>query len=98
MKMANVILPTTASFPGWFKKAVIPFWPLMLRTAGFVKRAANMLDTRKDIKELHAEVLRGSEERIGKTGFWVEQRSYHSQTSPRSLRLRFAAPTSSKGH
>lgn len=69
MKMANVILPTTDSLPGWFKKAVIPFWPLMLRTAGFVKRAANMLDTKKDIKVLHAEVLRGFEERISKTGF-----------------------------
>ena len=69
MRMANVILPTTKSIPGWFKKAVIPFWPLMLRKAGFVKRAANMLDTKKDINVLHDEVLRGFEERISKTGF-----------------------------
>jgi glutathione S-transferase len=69
MRMANVILPTTESLPGWFKKAVIPVWPLLLRTAGFVKRAANRLDTKKDIKVLHAEVLQAFEDRASKTGF-----------------------------
>jgi glutathione S-transferase len=69
MRMASVILPTSDSLPGWIKKAVTPFWPLLLRTAGFVQRAANMLDTKKEIKVLHAEVLRGFEERVSKTGF-----------------------------
>jgi len=69
MKMANVILPTTDSLPGWLKKAIIPFWPLMLRTTGFVKRAANTLDTKKSINVLHEEVLREFEKRVSKTGF-----------------------------
>lgn len=69
LRMANVILPTTQSLPGWFKKAVILVWPLLLRTAGFVRRAANMLDTKKDIKVLHAQVLQSFEDRVSETGF-----------------------------
>lgn len=68
-RMANVILPTTASLPSWFKKAVIPVWPLLLRNTGFVKRAANRLDSNKDMATLHAEVVKGFEERVAETGF-----------------------------
>ena len=68
-RMANVILPTTDSMPSWLKEAVIHIWHIMLRNAGFVKRAAHMLDPKKDVKTLHAEGLQGFEDRIRETGF-----------------------------
>ncbi len=69
LRMANVILPTTESMPSWQKKILIPIWHILLRNSGFVKRAAHMLDTKKDAKTLHTEVLRDFEDRISQTGF-----------------------------
>lgn len=68
-RMATVILGTTQNMPSLFKKAVMPVWHVILRNAGFVKRAAHRLDTTKGIQSLHAEVLKGFEERIAETGF-----------------------------
>lgn len=69
MRMANVILPATESMPSWLKKTIIPFWPLLLRNTGFVKRAAHRLSPSRDIHQLHAEVVADFESRIDKTGF-----------------------------
>lgn len=68
-RMANVILPTVKSIPSWVKKLLIPIWPILMRSAGFLVRMANALDTSKEISTLHGEVLREFEERIQKTGF-----------------------------
>jgi glutathione S-transferase len=69
LRMANVILPATESMPELLKKIIIPFWPLLLRTAGFVRRAAHKLDKNKDVSTLHAQVLKDFEDRIRETGF-----------------------------
>lgn len=68
-RMATVILGTTQNMPSFLKKAVMPVWHLILRNTGFVKRAAHRLDAKKRIESLHAEVLKGFEERIAETGF-----------------------------
>jgi glutathione S-transferase len=68
-RMANVILPTSKSIPSWLKRSIIPIWHIILRNTGFVKRAAHMLDTKKDVKTLHSEVLQEFENRIRETGF-----------------------------
>jgi glutathione S-transferase len=68
-RMATVILGTTHNMPSFFKRAIMPVWHLMLRNTGFVKRAAQQLDTTKSIATLHAEVLKGFEDRIAETGF-----------------------------
>lgn len=69
MRMANVILPATESMAPWLKKAIIPFWPFMLRHTGFVKRAAHRLDPNRNIQALHNEVATGFDKRIKDTGF-----------------------------
>lgn len=67
--MADVLFATTNGLPSWLKISLKPIWHIFLRTAGFVKRAAAMLDTEKDIETLYLEVLKEFEDRIRGTGF-----------------------------